>query len=813
MPLDLSSAATPKEPRTESRNSFLDAVRAVAIVRVVLWHTFGYAWLSFLIASMPAMFFVAGSLMYRSLKHRSAISVQLQRFRRLLIPLWLFAAIAVGVMLIHQRDAAPASTIDPLDIVGWLFPISDPGGSEWGIAWWTHLWYLRCLTWLLLLTPLLFWSWRRVGPLLLALPIAGVVITETRIQAGADVPWQLQDLALYGLFWLVGFAYEDGLLKRIGTGGRICLCLTATAAAAAWMFFDRPPGNIVNASYPLHLFVGLAWLFGALACEGLIAALARGRRVEAVFYWINERALTIYLWHAAGLFLMYDLLWTEAHSEATRVLLALPIVTAATVVAVLAFGWIEDVAAGRPVRGWPGRGASGASPRKLLLLGTGAAVVAAGIGVWITATTVNLAPQEDGASVTASTHRIPPSGVGLRIRTQQAQILPAQPAPPLEETVAIVAQASEDTPPNITHAELDSEFESWAADWNIPGATVTWTRATGESWTASIGEYEDGTAFTPDEVYWTASLTKTFTSALVLRLVDWGILHLDEPVIAYLPDFPEADRFTVRNLLQHTSGLVPGDGPPDEALEEAAEAGLQFEPGSSTLYSRAAYYLLGLLIEDGFNKSYTQVLHDELLDPLGLASTFMDEELFPLPYATHSYVSEKYARVRQLEGSREVLVSRNDYLGSLWSSAGVWSTTGDLARWALMLWDGDQVIMPAVLDEMTNFLGPEFDLAGIATYPFCPCWMESERLRAERWGHLAANGVLEYDREDHAALAIHIAGTILDDDRLAALDDLSARLRSLLRGRQLIPPDAAPETELEEQDPVSDSTAQPPVNR
>ena len=801
MPSSRSSIAHQNHPAAAvagegQRNSFLDAVRAVAILRVVLWHTYGYAWLSYFIASMPAMFFVAGSLMARSLSHRTALAVGLQRFRRLLLPLWLMGFVAVSIMLFHQQQSAsPAAEFDEINILWWFFPIWDPGGSEWGITWWTALWYLRCLTWLLLVSPLLFFLWKRLGPALLLLPLIGLAATEYRVQTGAQSAWQVQDFALYGFFWLLGFAYDEGRFARIGPRLRMLLCAVAVSAAAGWTLTHAIPGNIVNASYPLHLFVGLAWLFGALAFEPAIAALARRLRLDGLIYWVNERALSIYLWQAAGLFVMYQLLWQEPHSALTRALLALPIVASVTFVAVLLFGWVEDVAAGRRPRLWPSRREPEDPRRRAVLVGaTGglaaSAVVAfallAGGGLGSITDADETGPTGD---VQARQRVVPPSGAGLRIRTGQAQMLESEPKPPVQE---LDADRKDDEPaeplPPVTQWDLQAELEAWTAQWNLPGATVTLARLSGESWTGAAGYHDDGTPFEVDEPYWIASLTKTFTSALVMRLVEADLVRLDEPVQTYFPAFPDAERFTVRQLLQHTSGLVVGDEAPVDALAEAMVEGLQFEPGTSTLYSRAAYYLLGLMIEDMLRKPYTTALREELLSPLGLGSTFMDEEIDPLPYSTHPHVAAyaAYPGAVHYFGDPSLESGEWDYRGVLWSSGGIWSTTGDMAHWALSLWGTDRVVRAETLDAMTTFLGPEFDLVGLGTYAFCPCWQDGDRLRAERWGHLGANGVLEFDHQSGVAIATHISGSILEGDAVTALDDLSSRLRRLTQGREIV---------------------------
>src|SRR3954470_7927361 len=107
------AVAAPKAP---GRDRYLDLLRSVALVRVVVYHLFGWAWLSVLFPSMGVMFALAGSLMARSL-NRPALGVIRGRLRRLLPPLWAFGAVVLVMMFAS----------------GWN-PLQDPDtGGTWGI--------------------------------------------------------------------------------------------------------------------------------------------------------------------------------------------------------------------------------------------------------------------------------------------------------------------------------------------------------------------------------------------------------------------------------------------------------------------------------------------------------------------------------------------------------------------------------------------------------------------------------------------------------------------------------------------------------
>ncbi len=764
-----------------SRNSFLDVVRTVAILRVVVWHAYGYAWISYLVASMPAMFFVAGSLMARSLGRAGGVSVIYRRFRRLLIPFWLYGLVAVTVMFAYERESALSiADVPGRAIAWWLFPAWDPEGSKWGLTLWAPLWYLRCLTWLLLASPLLVFAWRRTGWALLVVPLGGMAVAEYQRRQGHALPWQVEDLGLYATFWILGFAYEGKRFATFHLVDRLVLCAAFVAMGAAWAVTQPVPGHVVNASAPLHLFAGLAWLFGALSVEGWLARSAQRPSISGVIYWVNERALTIYLWHAAGLFVMYRLLWAEDRSDVARKVLALPIVLAVTFLCVIAFGWLEDAAGGRRPRIWPARpGVARLNRIRLTAVAVPGLIVIVAAVVLIGAAGQSVA---DGAGIDAeqlNRQTVPPSGVGLQIRTSRIQVAAA---PPVQRTNSGISSA-------VTVDELQRETEDWLRESGLTGVSLTLLRPSGEGWSAAIGHHASGEPFDIDEAYDTASVTKTFTAALVLRLVEGGLVALDDPLSRFVPDYPAAANVTVRQLLQHTSGLIATDGiAPFDALELAANKGLQSEPGTAFRYSSPGYYMLGLVIEQVMGVSYTRALHQDLLGPLGLNATFMDEESNPLPESTHPYRADRYGYegITWTSGGLHLeIVPEFEYHGRLWTSAGLRSTTNDLARWTLDLWGSDRVVSAGSLEAMTTFLGPEFQYAGLATYPYCPCWREGERIRAERWGHLGLTGLIEYDPVDRIALAVSTSGTTVDEQVIVALDDLSLRLRRLVRGREM----------------------------
>lgn len=159
-----------------------------------------------------------------------------------------------------------------------------------------------------------------------------------------------------------------------------------------------------------------------------------------------------------------------------------------------------------------------------------------------------------------------------------------------------------------------------------------------------LSDLQHGVANSDQTRYWIASITKLFTAALVLQLQEEGKLDLQATVASYLPDYAVdgADRITVHELLNHTSGLKNFDQV--KSLEQALSEGLPtyqaphtseqlvrkfgsgplvHAPGTTFDYNNGDYLLLGKIIERIAGKTYEEVLRERILAPLGMHDTGM----------------------------------------------------------------------------------------------------------------------------------------------------------------------------------------------
>jgi peptidoglycan/LPS O-acetylase OafA/YrhL len=340
------------------RNRYLDLLRAAAIVRVVVYHLFGWPWLSILLPAMGIMFALAGSLTAASLDKRSAGQVVTSRLRRLLPPVWLLGLIAVPVML--AAGWASEDGDHPFSVAGlalWILPIGDPPGSDRLADVWEPLWYLRAYLWFVLLSPLMYLVWKKIGWVAVAAPIVLIaVLDKTGFTLPEIADAAMWDFATYGACWIAGFAHHDGRLARLRPG--VVVAGAAILGGAALYWLRKHAGedgwdlNDVSESQALW---SLAFVLLALRWQPPMRWLARIRPLDRTVTLLNHRAVTVYLWHNIAIAAVWPVLTVLALDDLGGLDAAVDLAAALvlTAGAVLAFGWAEDLAARRRPRLWP----------------------------------------------------------------------------------------------------------------------------------------------------------------------------------------------------------------------------------------------------------------------------------------------------------------------------------------------------------------------------------------------------------------------------------------------------------------------------
>lgn len=271
------------------------------------------------------------------------------------------------------------------------------------------------------------------------------------------------------------------------------------------------------------------------------------------------------------------------------------------------------------------------------------------------------------------------------------------------------AALSAQTPPSAVVAQVvDSLARAFVAQGRAPSVAIGVVRG-GETivmkgW--GKADLENDVPATERSVYRIGSLTKQFTAAAVMQLVEQGKVRLTDSIGAHLPALPAAWRgVTVRQLLNHTSGIpsYTDIGPvwvrrwgeemiPDSLVALTATHAMWFAPGTSWRYDNSGYVVLGMLIEKVAGRPWSTDLEERFLKPLGLTETLNCLAAPVVPRRVHGYSS---AGAAGWINAPYLAMSQPYAAGALCSSV------HDLARWNAAL-HGGRVVSAASYALMTT---------------------------------------------------------------------------------------------------------------
>jgi len=251
------------------------------------------------------------------------------------------------------------------------------------------------------------------------------------------------------------------------------------------------------------------------------------------------------------------------------------------------------------------------------------------------------------------------------------------------------------------------------AEARVPALSVALHRADRPLWQLQAGEGDAESQFR------IGSVTKTFTAVLVLQARDDGLLDLDDPIGRHL-DLPAHGELTVRRLLSHTSGLQRepyGDvwdtlltPDADQLLAELDRVERVLPPSRRYHYSNLGMSLLGHAVARLRGGTWAEVLEERVLRPFGLSATTVQ----PTGRAVTGYLVDAYSDHARPEPVTD--------LTGVGPAGQLWSTAGDMARWAAFLADpvaldpaGD-VLAPSSLEEMRWPVAPTDETVWVAGF-------------------------------------------------------------------------------------------------
>ena len=186
------------------------------------------------------------------------------------------------------------------------------------------------------------------------------------------------------------------------------------------------------------------------------------------------------------------------------------------------------------------------------------------------------------------------------------------------------------------------------------------------------------------------SITKQFTSMLIMQLVEKGKIKLDDKITDYLPYYRKdiGDKVTIEMLLTHTSGIPSYTNQPDffektskkyyapdDFIKEYCSGDLEFEPGTKFNYNNSGYFILGGIIEHVTGKTYEEAVLENIVKPLGLSET---------GYDNFETIISKRAAGYEKAGSGYSIAPYLD-MALPYAGGSLYSTVEDLYKWDLAL--------------------------------------------------------------------------------------------------------------------------------
>lgn len=242
---------------------------------------------------------------------------------------------------------------------------------------------------------------------------------------------------------------------------------------------------------------------------------------------------------------------------------------------------------------------------------------------------------------------------------------------------------------------IEAVIESYQVAEQLVGVVVSVDTTGCDSWTAAWGEADTaaGVPLTSDHLLRAGSLTKSYTAALVLVLAEDGLLSLDDTLDLWGVVVPDATEITIRQLLNHTSGLADYQSSaeftqalqvdpdriwtPQELIDYALALGPVAAPGELHSYSNTNYVIAALLAEAAAQQPYAEALRTRIFEPTQLIHTYVEgDELWNEPTAT-GYLVVSMGAPQDTTGF---------YHGSqVWSAGAIVSTAGQLRAWIAAL--------------------------------------------------------------------------------------------------------------------------------
>ncbi|MDF2851529.1 MAG: serine hydrolase [Sphingobacterium multivorum] len=211
-----------------------------------------------------------------------------------------------------------------------------------------------------------------------------------------------------------------------------------------------------------------------------------------------------------------------------------------------------------------------------------------------------------------------------------------------------------------------------------------------------LADYEWRIKNTIDTKFQLASVTKQFTAAAILQLVDSGRLSLNDKLSEFFPDYPKADSISIHMLLSHTSGLAMGfkeialsSISSDSAYAAIKKIPFECSPGTKSAYSNIGYYLLAKIIEKVSGEHYASFLKKNIFDKAGMSNTGVSNNYSIVTKKAKVYYPNAEGFIHNPHINWEINLGHD----------GIYSTVEDLAIWDKALY-GTTILSAAMKEKM-----------------------------------------------------------------------------------------------------------------
>lgn len=202
-----------------------------------------------------------------------------------------------------------------------------------------------------------------------------------------------------------------------------------------------------------------------------------------------------------------------------------------------------------------------------------------------------------------------------------------------------------------------------------------------------------------------ASITKQFTAALILQLVEKGKIKLDGKLSDYLPYYRKdiGEKITIHQILSHTAGLsnytdnpkfmlsedIKKKADPKEFIQKFCSDELIYEPSTNWAYSNSGFFILGAVIEEVTGKKYGEVLQENILIPLGMTNSGYENSDLAYENKAKGYENSPLG----------VVPARYIEMSIPFSAGSMYSTVNDMFKWDQALY-GEQILKNETKEKM-----------------------------------------------------------------------------------------------------------------